>query len=450
MFSMTVPPQVSAVLDRLNDGGFEAYLVGGCVRDALMGREPHDFDVTTSALPKETSKVFRKMPVIKTGIKHGTVMVLSQKMPVEVTTFRADGEYLDNRRPESVTFVPDLESDLGRRDFTVNAMAWSRERGVVDLFGGREDLKNGIIRCVGDPEKRFNEDGLRIMRALRFASRLGFEIEPATAAAIHAQSYLLKNISAERLFIELKGLLMGDGVERVLNEFSDVLFRFLPELAPMADTPQYNPHHFLDVWRHTSMSVGAAKQDHITRLTMLFHDSGKPVCHTVDANGIDHFHGHPKASAEIAETCLTRLKSDKRTKNAVILLTKKHDMFFPKSERRVRRAIAEIGEDNFLRLMDVKRADAAAHVPESRDGLLREVERVEEIYLTMKRENACMSIKELAVNGRDLISIGAKKGEQVGNLLAMLFDKACIGELANDREILLTAAKKIIENNSLK
>lgn len=295
------PRPVVRLIRTLNEAGYEAYAVGGCVRDALLGRQPNDWDLTTSALPEQIKACFANRRVIETGIKHGTVTVLDGGVPYEITTYRLDGAYSDHRRPDSVEFVSDLKEDLRRRDFTVNAMACHPETGVVDLFGGQDDLRAGIIRCVGEPEHRFTEDALRILRALRFASTYDFAIAPATGRAALKLAPTLQNVSPERIFVELKKLLCGKGARRVLAEYSDILFTIFPALAPMRGCAQNNPHHAYDVWTHTLIALENAPADPVYRLTMLFHDSGKPAAHTVGEDGYDHFKGHPAISRNIAE-----------------------------------------------------------------------------------------------------------------------------------------------------
>ncbi|MBQ6540050.1 MAG: HD domain-containing protein [Oscillospiraceae bacterium] len=443
MFRTEIPEYVKSILFRLKTAGFDSYLVGGCVRDSVMGAVPHDYDIATPASPEAVEACFNDLHVIETGLKHGTVTVVSRGHPVEITTFRSDGEYLDNRRPEHVTFVSDLETDLSRRDFTVNALAYSPDSGIVDLFGGTEDIKAGIIRCVGDPETRFREDGLRILRALRFASRLGFTVDDATDAAIHKCSRLLDNISAERIFSELGGILTGSAAERILTDYSDIMFRIMPELEPMSRTTQNNPHHMYDVWTHTVKSVGAAEPDRILRLAMLFHDCGKPACKTTDDDGIDHFRGHPEVSGRIARVILNRLKSDNRTKDEVLFLVEHHDIQFSPKDNRLKKFIAETGEERFGRLLEVKHADLKARSEYSREVSLPELQRIEGIFREMKASGTCIQVKDLAVNGRDLIKLGVPEGKAVGLMLAQLLDMVVAGEIQNDREQLLAKTRHL-------
>ncbi|MBE6949613.1 MAG: HD domain-containing protein [Ruminococcaceae bacterium] len=450
MHHITIPENIIFILDRLEAQGYEAYLVGGCVRDQLMGKTPHDYDVTTSALPDAVVECFSDCHVIETGIKHGTVTVMSEGHPVEITTFRTDGEYLDNRRPENVRFVSDLRFDLSRRDFTVNAMAYSPQRGLIDLFGGAADIRAGIIRCVGEPEKRFHEDGLRIMRALRFASRLGFHIEENTAKAVHSCRELLSNIAAERIFVELKGLLVGAGAEKILMDYRDVIFGIIPELAPMDGFKQNNPHHIYDVWTHTVKALCSTIPDENIRLALLLHDSGKPDCHTTDEKGIDHFHGHPGKSIEIADTVLHRLRCDNTAKKEILTLIKYHDVRPSPYDVRVKKFIAALGEDLFRRLLLVKTADTKAQSPNMLEAKLDDLKLLEKLLEDMKSSKACMSIKELAVNGHDLIKIGVPEGKTMGVILERLFDMVCTEAIPNSREPLLSAACQIMNENQAK
>lgn len=337
------PAQVSAILERLEQAGFAAYAVGGCVRDTLLGRVPQDWDVATSARPEQTAALFagRSIP---TGLQHGTVTVRQEGLSVEVTTFRADGPYSDHRRPDAVYFSDSLAEDLCRRDLTVNAMAMDQRGVLTDLHGGREDLRRGLLRCVGEPDRRFDEDALRIMRTLRFASVLGFTVEERTAAALHRCAPLLGSIAAERLLSEMDRLLCGRYVLPVLLAYPDVLGVFLPELLPCVGLDQRNRHHLYDVWGHTSRAVAAVPPEPVLRWTMLLHDVGKPPCFTVDDRGVGHFYGHPKVSAELAETACRRLRMDKRTAHQVVTLVQWHDRDIPRTEKAIARAVHQLGE----------------------------------------------------------------------------------------------------------
>lgn len=437
---LTFPEAVKHIIRLLNEAGYEAYAVGGCVRDALLDKQPNDWDLTTSALPEEIKHVFRHERVIETGIKHGTVTVLFGGEGYEITTYRVDGKYTDHRRPDSVQFVSNLKEDLMRRDFTVNAMAAHPEEGIVDLFGGKDDLENGVIRAVGNAEKRFTEDALRILRAVRFASTYDFTIDDETAQAALKLAPTLENVSEERIFVEIKKLLCGKGAERVLISYPEILFTVLPELRPMHNLAQVNPHHAYDVWTHTVKTIQAAPADPILRLTMLFHDAGKPQKKTTDEKGIDHFIGHPLASRDIAEKALLRLKSDRATIQTVTKLVLEHDLRVPEKRINIRRQISRIGKDLFPLLIDVIRADFMgqnpAMLPEKlkyTDALLRE-------YACAIKENACLTLADMKITGRDLMELGAK-GKLIGQVLEKLLDDVIREKVENETAALKSRAK---------
>ena len=437
---LTFPDAVISIIKTLNSAGYEAYAVGGCVRDALLDKQPNDWDLTTSAMPEEIKACFKNMRVIETGIKHGTVTVMIKGEPYEITTYRVDGEYTDHRRPDTVQFVSNLKDDLMRRDFTVNAMAAHPEEGIIDLFGGKEDLKNGVIRAVGNPEMRFTEDALRILRAVRFASTYDFVIDPETARAASALSPTLENVSEERIFVELKKLLCGKGVERILLNHADILFTVLPELKAMHNLPQVNPHHAYDVWTHTVKTVAASPADPVYRLTMLLHDAGKPAKKTTDEKGVDHFIGHPLASRDIAEKVLLRLKSDRATIQLVTKLVLEHDLRIPAKPINVRRQMARLGPDIFGMLLHVIRADFMGQNPDMLDEKLASVLALESEYQTAIRENACVSLSMMNISGRDLIALGAK-GKQIGVVLEKLLDDVIREKVANEKDALISRAK---------
>ena len=322
---MRLPEHVAAAIMRLEAAGFETWAVGGCVRDSLRGAPPHDWDLCTAARPEEMRAVFAGARVLETGLKHGTLTLLTEEGQLEITTFRADVGYSDGRHPDTVRFVPEVRADLARRDFTVGAMAWHPQRGLCDPFGGQDDLKNGILRAVGDPDARFREDALRILRAVRFAAQLGFTVEPRTAAAMRRQVGRLECIAAERVRAELTGTLCGRFVQRALMGFSDIFAAALPELRPMLACAQQNPHHRYDVWEHSVCAVGQVPAEPVLRWSMLLHDCGKPACKTVDENGVGHFYGHPKASREIAAGILRRLRFSGEDMARILLLVEQHD-----------------------------------------------------------------------------------------------------------------------------
>lgn len=440
------PKPVIQLIRALNRAGHEAYAVGGCVRDALLGVVPNDWDLTTSASPEAIKACFQNERVIETGIKHGTVTVMKNGEPYEITTYRKDGEYTDHRRPDSVEFVKDLREDLMRRDFTVNAMACHPETGLVDLFGGQEDLKNGVIRSVGEAQHRFEEDALRILRAVRFASTYDFTIEENTVLAAMRLAPTLENVSAERIFVELKKLLLGKGVERVLMNYSEILFTVLPSLRPMLGCPQRHPHHAYDVWTHTVKTIAAAPADPVYRLTMLLHDAGKPAAHYVGEDGFDHFKGHSAISRKIAESALLQLKSDRATMNRVLTLITEHDFRLPATEENVRLEMARMGADVFAQLFPVLRADFAGQNPAMHKEKYAYADHLEAEYKKALSENACVSISQLDVTGTDIARLGAK-GPAIGETLKSLLTLVIRHETENERNALLACARTLLHQD---
>lgn len=438
---MPISPQAEKVLRTLNEAGYRAYLVGGCVRDALLGTEPKDYDITTSALPEETKQAFTGFHVVDTGLKHGTVTVVLDHTPIEVTTFRADQEYLDHRHPSSVVFTRSLEEDLARRDLTINAMAWHPGEGLIDLFGGESDLSSGIIRCVGDPDERFREDALRILRALRFASRLDFRIEPETEAALLRNAGLLEAISAERIASELNGILLGRGPGEILVRFVEVLGIPIPELLPMKDFEQHNPHHHLDVLRHTAAVVDAVPAEKDLRLAALFHDIGKPSCFTQDENGTGHFYGHAKISRNITTKVMRRLKYDNATREQVEKLVMYHDLDTEGREVLIRRWMRRLSPELFARLLFLKRADILGQHPDYRDGL-KVLDETRNIMERLLADHVCLTMQDLAVTGADLIAAGVPRGPIVGILLDKLLDRVAEGRLENRKDTLIDWVKE--------
>ena len=450
--SAGVPAPARKALERLEAAGFAAYLVGGCVRDGLLGRTPGDWDIATAALPEQAEAVFAGERVIETGLKHGTVTVLLDGMPLEITTFRTESGYADHRHPDAVAFTASLTEDLARRDFTINAMARSRNGELIDPFGGRADLENKVIRCVGDPEARFTEDALRILRALRFASQLGFAIEPATAAAATELRRTLELVSRERVAAELTKLLCGPDARRVLTEYWPILAVPLPELDAMAGLDQRSKYHCYDVLTHCAAAVEAVPPEKLLRWAALLHDAGKPACFTVDEQGAGHFYGHAKPSAEIARSVLTRLRFDKDTIRRVSALVELHG--YPidppveagthnemaAAEKAVRKLIGRLGEEDFFRLLALKRADALAHHPDYRSRT-EACDRIERLARELLARQACFSLKDLAVNGGDLLALGFARGPALGAALNALLEGVLSGELSNEREKLLEAAR---------
>ncbi len=437
---MEMPGYVQNVLTALEAAGYEAWCVGGCVRDLMLGRAPEDWDVTTNALPEATMALFGSH-AFPTGLRHGTVTVREEHRSVEVTTYRVDGDYHDHRRPDTVVFTPSLEEDLRRRDFTVNAMALSLRGDLRDPFGGQADLKAGVLRCVGKPERRFGEDALRILRGLRFAAVLGFAMDPAAAAGIHGHRALLKDIAAERIQVELFKLLCGKDAAAVLREYPDVVGVFWPEILPMVGFDQRNRHHCYDVWEHTLHAVEAVEPEPVLRCAMLLHDVGKPRCFTVDQDGNGHFYGHPEISRELADDMLRRLKCAAAFRETVVRLVEWHDRNIPRTDRGLRRALRALGEEDLRRLILVKRADNLAQAPEYRDTQ-REIDRAEAILDKLVAADACFSLGQLTVNGRDLAALGLS-GSEIGRTLNALLDKVVDGELPNERTALLEAARKL-------
>jgi tRNA nucleotidyltransferase/poly(A) polymerase len=440
---MDMPKNVDIAINLLQSAGFEAYAVGGCVRDSLLGKTPNDWDITTSAKPEDMKSVFADFHCIDTGIKHGTVTVVIDGEPLEITTFRLDGEYEDNRHPKSVTFTSNLGADLGRRDFTVNAMAYSKMTGTVDLFGGQNDLKNGIIRCVGDPDRRFNEDALRILRALRFASALDFEIEEKTAQSLLKNRALLGNISEERIAKELLKLVCGKGAKRILTDFALVLFEILPELQPMYKNSHDNPHHCYDIYEHTLIAVESIDPEPTLRFAMLLHDCGKPAVKKFDENGVAHFYGHQRISAEISAQILARLKVSNKFRDEILFLVSNHDRWeLYENMEKMPRYLSKFGLDGVLKLLKVMRADVLAQSPEYRYRL-DQIADAEETAKNLAAQKPCLSLSELQINGRTLMDIGIPQGRKLGAVLAQLLDEVIDGVTKNTQEALTTRAREI-------
>ncbi|MBQ7596304.1 MAG: HD domain-containing protein [Clostridia bacterium] len=428
-----LPPYVKTALDIMNNAGFEAYIVGGCVRDSFLEKQPNDWDITTSALPQETMKVFSAFRTVETGIKHGTVTVIVENKPLEITTMRVDGDYSDNRHPDEVKFTSAIKEDLSRRDFTVNAIAYSEKDGICDPFGGIEDIKNKTIRCVGCPDKRFNEDALRIIRALRFSSALGFEIEKETAESIIKNRHLLNNVAKERIRAELIKLLCGKDVKRILLNFAPVVFTVLPELEPMYKFAQNTPYHIFDVWEHTAVSVESIKPDPNLRMTMLLHDCGKPEAHTVDKNGISHFKMHPLISYEKSLAILKRLRFSNADSEEISKLVLLHDLRPTGEKKNTLRLALKYGADTLKRLYDVFRADAMAQNPVNLEETLARLAGSERYLDEAVANKACLSLKDLAVDGNDIKALGFK-GEKIGIILNDLLEKIVDGNLHNGKD----------------
>lgn len=437
-----VPKAAQKIIDILENNGFEAYLVGGCVRDSLLGLQPDDYDICTRALPNQILECFKDYKVIETGIKHGTVTVIIDHKPFEVTTFRTDGEYSDSRRPDSVIFVNNLKEDLARRDFTINAMAFNNRIGVVDCFGGRKDLDSKIVRCVGVAKSRFKEDALRILRAIRFCSTLGFDLAEDTLTAAVELKSTLGMIANERIAVELNKLFLGKGVASVLLNYHEILAAIIPDISQMVGFAQNNPWHHLDVWMHTVQTISSATPDLIVRLTLLFHDMGKPNCYTVDDLGIGHFKGHQKESMDIAHKYLKQLRYDNKTISQVTRLVLHHDDDIIANEKCIKRWLNRLGEEDFRRLLAVKRADRMGQNPQKLRDSLIQLDKISEILDKVIRDGMCFKLSDLNINGRDLIEIGFKQGKDIGACLNEILNLVIENKLPNDRNILLGYAKE--------
>lgn len=436
-FRIELPPSVDKIITTLQGHGHEAYAVGGCVRDSILGRIPGDWDITTSAMPEETKSLFYK--TFDTGIEHGTVTVLLDGEGYEVTTYRIDGEYEDNRHPKEVTFTRCLQEDLLRRDFTINAMAYNHKDGLVDLFGGTEDIRKKVIRCVGDAKARFSEDALRILRGIRFAAQLGFEIENETRTGMKELAQTLKKISAERIQVELVKTLISPNPSLLRDAYElGITEQFFPEFDKLMETDQENPHHKYNVGEHTLCALENIRADKVLRLTMLFHDMGKPLTKSLDEDGIAHFIGHAEVSEEIARKVMRRLKFDNDTLHKVTKLVKYHDYWMPATARSVRRAINKIGEELFPLYLEVRLADILAQSEEGREEKIFNLKQIEQLYRVILQEGQCVSLKTLAVSGKDLIQAGMKPGKEIGDKLGELLELVLEHPEMNTKEQLLT------------
>ena len=446
-FEIKIPTNANKIIHLLQHEGYSAYVVGGCVRDSILGRSPNDWDICTSAVPSEMQKVFCGYQVIETGLQHGTVTVLVDNEPYEVTTFRIDGEYSDNRRPDSVTFTTDLEADLSRRDFTINAMAYNDVVGLVDPFGGLRDLEQKIIKCVGDPNTRFEEDALRVLRALRFACQLGFSIDFTTSFSLLFKSPLLKNISNERINKELCKMIMTEHFSDIMLLYSGVLCQFIPEACDLYSFDQKNPYHDYDVWKHTSEALrNSTTTDLETRLAIFFHDFGKPFCYQETKEGVRHFKGHGKVSAEIAFDIMTRLKFDNKTLYQVTELVHYHDATFEIGNKYVKRWLNKIGPEQFRRLLTLRRADIKGQKALYDSDRLTKIDTIEQLLNSILEAKECFTVRELAIGGNDLIAIGYKPGKELGQLLSELLQLVIDNVLVNSKEELLAAAKSKLHN----
>ena len=442
-----LPDKVKRIIRTLTAAGYEAYAVGGCVRDSVLGRTPNDWDITTSARPEEMKRLFAR--TVDTGIKHGTVTVLMSGEGFEVTTYRIDGVYEDARHPKDVTFTSSLEEDLRRRDFTINAMAYNDESGLVDLFGGMRDIELGVVRCVGDAEERFTEDALRMLRAVRFSAQLGYEIEEETGAAIRRLAPNLRYISAERIQAELVKLVTSAHPDdlRIAYE-TGITAQILPEFDLCMQTAQNNPHHCYSVGEHILHSLPAVPPDKVLRLGMLFHDIGKPQTRTVDENGITHNKGHAAVGEKMTREILRRLKFDNDTTDKVTKIVRFHDQEISPTDSGVRRAVNRMGEDIFPLLFYVKRADVSAQSDYLREEKLRKIAYIEELYQGICQRQECLNLRDLAVSGNDLIALGIPAGRQIGELLKELLELVLEEPARNTREELLAVCRMRLQEDT--
>lgn len=442
MQRITIPQDVERILTELEEHGYEAYAVGGCVRDSLMGREPKDWDITTSAKPQDVKAIFRN--TYDTGIEHGTVSVRFGTSIYEVTTYRIDGDYTDHRRPDWVRYTDNLAEDLKRRDFTMNAMAYHPRTGIVDLFGGQEDLKQGSLRCVGNPEERFEEDALRMLRAYRFAARFGFQVEERTEQAIRTKAPLLERVSMERIREEMDQLLMSAHPGILRNIIGSGLMNFIiPELVESVGVAQNTPYHSYTVEEHVIRTVEAAPAVRVVRWAALLHDIAKPLCHSRDAQGRDHFTGHPEKGAQMTDDILRRLKFDNETRNAVVLAVREHDVNPPQNDRQMRRLLSRLPDGFYPYLQALQKADAEARNPSCLQESLDRLALAWELYRETIEKSQCVKLADLAVNGRDLMELGYPKGRVIGEILQCLLDQVLDHPEANRREVLLEVARQL-------
>lgn len=440
-----LPKKVQYIIQTLEDAGYEAYAVGGCVRDSLLGREPDDWDVTTSAAPMQIKSVFQR--TIDTGIQHGTVTVMLEHEGFEVTTYRIDGEYEDSRHPKEVIFTQNLVEDLKRRDFTINAMAYNDRSGIVDEFGGVDDLNNGIIRCVGDARERFSEDALRMMRAVRFSAQLGFDIDDATKNAITELAPTLKNISAERIQVELIKLLVSPNPDYIRTAYELGITKIImPELDAAFETEQNNPHHIYTVGEHLMKALTCIRADKALRIAALLHDIGKPRTKTTDEDGIDHFYGHAQLGEKMAVDILKRLKFDNDTITKVRNYVKYHDYEIDTTPKAVRRALNKIGEEYFSQILEIKLADMLSQSLYKREQKQQILDEIEEIYKDILEKQQCVSLKTLEVTGNDLMNAGVPQGKRVGEILHILLEDVLENPKHNTFEYLIDKTNEILKN----
>lgn len=439
-----VPKEVYDIISKIEYEGFEAYMVGGCVRDCVMGIEPHDYDICTSALPQETMRIFEGEGMVTAGLKHGTVGIIRGKSVYEITTYRLDGDYSDGRHPDSVTFTNMLSEDLLRRDFTINAMAYNPKCGLVDIYGGREDLEKGIIRCVGNPVERFSEDALRILRAIRFASRFGFKVEEETKKAMQRLYPTIEKVSVERINAEFTKTLVTKHAARYIDEFRDIIAHFIPEIKPMFGFEQNSRWHNLDVWQHTLKAISYSKEDVYIRLALFLHDIAKPQTYTTDDKGSGHFYKHAFEGSVIAKKILKRMKYSNDIIDTVCTLVGAHDFGLSASKKSVKRLLQRLGEENFDRLMELRFADICAHREEMCAGDKDIISQMKSVKGKIIADKECFDIKSLDINGSTLIGLGIKPGPQIGKILGMLLEKVIEEKLENKKEVLIEYVNNMI------
>lgn len=437
-----LPSEVRLIIERLNKNGFEGYAVGGCIRDLILNKTPYDWDITTSAKPNEILDIFSDFKTADTGIKHGTVTVIMNHKPFEITTYRTEGSYSDNRHPDKVEFSTSIEDDLSRRDFTMNAVAYNEYSGIYDPFGGINDINNKVIKSIGNPDVRFNEDALRILRGLRFSAVLGFGIEENTVKSMLKNKALLNNISKERISSEFNKLITGDNAYNVIKNSRDIIAQFIPEIIPSFEFDQHNPHHCFDVWEHSLIALKNTENDKNLRLTIFFHDLGKPECLKFDEQGIGHFKKHNIKSAEITRTVLKRLKYDSKTLKEVTWLVLHHDDKLKCDRQSVKHYIGEYGKEAMIKLMKIQLADNLAKAEKNSLRFRTAKEILRQIY-DITENNECCTVSELKISGDDIISLGVPSGKRVGEILKSLLELVICGECENSKDKLIKKAEEI-------
>lgn len=430
------------IIEYIEKAGFSCYVVGGCVRDLLLGKEPSDYDFTTNARPDDILKIFDNFTVYEVGKKFGTISVLIDNEKYEITTFRKDLNYYDSRHPDEVMFSDSLFDDLSRRDFTINAMAYNQKDGLIDLFNGVNDINNKIIRCVGYPVERFNEDALRILRALRFSSTLSFEIEKVTKESIFSLYKNLSRISVERISSELNQILLGENVFEVLNDYHDIIFYIIPELKSLYKFNQKSPHHLYDVYEHTLHTIINIENDLLLRMTMLLHDIAKPICFSLDNNNRGHFYGHPKISSEIANKVLNRLKYPKKFIHQVTLLINYHDYRFNGDTVLIKKVLSKLDKELFEKLIYVQKSDLMSQSDYEFEIKCKSIERTEKEFIRIINDNECYNLKGLKVNGKDILACAIVDESKIGYILNIVLNKVIDGSLNNNKKDILDFVTK--------